>query len=304
MNACVRNKADSKNKFLLDMARDIAKGKIELFSADLRTMGAYDDAVCNADAVIHAAAQVNTKITDPMKDMVEPSTDGVRNILSSVNKSKNVKHYVHTSSAAAVGPPFLGAQRSENDWSSVTLEKSPYEFAKTEAEKLVWSMTAGKSYTVSCINPTMVLGPCLSKPHTKASPYILRQALLGNLQANVPYECVDVRTVASAHLEAMLRPEANGKRFILSGDEPPLAINNIIQKCREMFPQYQFGDAPGSKGWDEKTFGKRPTQPFFVNTRSKKALGSTYIGLDQSIMETVESMVKGEFVPARPVSKL
>ena len=53
-------------------------GDVELYSADLITMGAYDEACANADAVIHAAAQVDPSIiVDPWKDMVEPSTEGV-----------------------------------------------------------------------------------------------------------------------------------------------------------------------------------------------------------------------------------
>merc|ERR1719343_327627 len=103
-----------------------------MFSADLLAKGAYDEAVSSADAVIHAAAQVDPAvIKDPRKDMVEPSTEGARNILSPVNKFKNVKHYVHTSSMAAVGGA-KGRPSTEDDWSTTTIEQSPYQFAKTE----------------------------------------------------------------------------------------------------------------------------------------------------------------------------
>lgn len=305
VHACVRKKDDPKNKFLLDLAKDIGKGKIELFSADLITMGAYDEAVKTADAVIHAAAQVDPGvIKDPWKDMVKPSTEGARNILSSVNKF-NVKHYVHTSSMAAVGGA-KGRPSTEDDWSKVPITESPYQFAKTEAEKLVWKETQGKPYTVSCICPSMVFGPCLAKPHAKASPYVFRQALYGNKQPNQPYSTVDVRDVAKAHVECMLRPEANGKRFILDGDEPSIAVNDIIKKCREMFPEYRFDDAPGPKGWSDKLFGGRqPTRSGTDNTRSKKVLGIKYMPEDQTIRDSVQALVDKKFVPLRPpASKL
>jgi nucleoside-diphosphate-sugar epimerase len=126
-------------------------------------------------------------ISDPWKDMVEPSTQGTRNILSSVDKNAGrVKHYVHTSSMAAVGS-VAGRAVNEQDWSTTTIEEIPYNFAKTEGEKVVWAETRGKPYTVSCINPSMVFGPCLAKPHAKASPYVFRQALYGNPQPNQPY---------------------------------------------------------------------------------------------------------------------
>eukprot|EP00928_Gymnodinium_smaydae_P022308 TRINITY_DN18784_c0_g1_i1.p1 TRINITY_DN18784_c0_g1~~TRINITY_DN18784_c0_g1_i1.p1 ORF type:complete len:334 (-),score=49.23 TRINITY_DN18784_c0_g1_i1:386-1387(-) len=303
VNACVRNKDDPKNKFLLDMAARIGKGNIKLFSADLVTKGAYDEAVSKANAVIHAAAQVDPGvIKDPWKDMVEPSVQGALNILSSVNKY-NVKHYVHTSSMAAVGGA-QGRPVTEGDWSTTTIEERPYDFAKREAEMVVWRETAGKPYSVSCINPSMVFGPCLAKPHAKASPYVFRQALYGNPQPNQPYSVVDVRDVAFAHVEAMLRPEANGHRFILDGNEPSIAVNDIIEKCRARFPQYQFGDAPGSKGWDEKLFGRKPSSSSTDNSRSRKVLGVKYTPMDTTIFDTVDSMIKNGFVPARPSSKL
>lgn len=305
VNACVRNKDDAKNKFLVDMAKDIGKGKIRLFSADLTTKGSYDEACRDADAVIHAAAQVDPSvIKDPWKDMVYPSTDGVRNILSSVDKCGNVKHFVQTSSMAAVGGGPGGRPVTEDDWSTTTIEERAYDFAKREAEKLVWSETKGKPYTVSAINPSMVWGPCLAKPHCKASPFVFRQMLFGNKQPNQPYSVVDVRDVAEAHVEAMLRPEANGKRFILDGNEPSIAVNDIVKMCREMFPQYLFTDAPGPKGWSEKHFGRQPKRSMTDNTRSNKVLGIDYMSAETTVRDTVESMVKNGFVPARPASKL
>jgi len=304
VHACVRNKDDPKNQFLVDLAKRIGKGEIRLFSADLVTKGGYDEAVSGADAVIHAAAQVDPgTIKDPWKDMVEPSTEGARNILSSVDKFK-IKHYVHTSSMAAVGMA-PGRPSTEADWSTVTIEQIPYNFAKTEAEKLVWAETKGKPYTVSCINPSMVFGPCLAKQHTKASPYVFRQALYGNKQPNQPYSVVDVRDVARAHVEAMLRPEANGKRFILDGDEPSIAVNDLLRKCREMFPTYLFDDAPGPKGWDAKLFGgKQPSRSGTDNSLSKSVLGLSYTPMDKSVRDTVASIVEGGFLKLRPASKL
>ena len=57
VNACVRDKSAAKNQFLQSMAEGLP-GSISLFSADLLNAGAYDAACANAQAVIHAAAQV------------------------------------------------------------------------------------------------------------------------------------------------------------------------------------------------------------------------------------------------------
>jgi len=299
VNACVRNKDDPKNKFLVNMAKDVEQGRLHLFSADLGAEGSFDVAFANADAVIHAAAQVDpAHVKDPMKDMVEPSTKGTLNVLKSVNKSSNIQHYVHTSSIAAVG--FYARPSTEEDWNQGTIHDSPYNFAKTEAEKLAWRETESKPFAVTCINPTLVLGPCLAKHHTKASPYVFRQALYGNPFQNMMMPMVDVRDVARAHVEALLHPEAGGKRFIVDGDgSNAMTVNDLLQKCRTLFPKWQFSDAQGS-GPDKQQEGFRMTD----NSRSKAVLGLKYTCLEETIRDSVLSMVENGWVPAKPLSKL
>ena len=127
VHACVRNKDDPKNKFLLDMAQqhyDATAGgeRLRLFSATLLDDGAYDAAFAGADAVIHAAAVLAIGGTqDPQKDMVDPSTRGTLNVLRSVEKS-GVRHYVHTSSVAAVVNMSKVGAFDESDWSDATIE--------------------------------------------------------------------------------------------------------------------------------------------------------------------------------------
>lgn len=185
-----RNKDDPKNDFLKEM-NNLGGGKIELYSADLVTPGAYDDACASAEAVIHAAAHVDPfDVVDPVKDMIEPSTEGVKNILGSVNKCPNVKHFVQTSSMAAVGGPG-NRPANEGDFNTQGYEgweEAPalaYNYAKAAGERTVWEDSEGKPYTVSSINPSMVWGPSLAKAHAKASPFVFRQALYGNDQVRL-----------------------------------------------------------------------------------------------------------------------
>ena len=98
-------------------------GKVELYSADLQERGAYDDACASAQAVIHVAAVVDPNvIEDPIRDMVEPSTEGVRNILRSVNDNPAIKHFVQTSSMAAVGGKADGSPVDELNWNKMGME--------------------------------------------------------------------------------------------------------------------------------------------------------------------------------------
>ncbi len=103
----------------------------------------------------------------------------------------------------------------------------------------VCSFTSSKGLHVGLL--AQVFGPVLAKAHCKASPYVFRQLMYGNMQMNLPYSIVDVRDVAKAHVEAMIRPEANGQRFILDGNEAPMTVSALAAKCRIFFPEIQFG---------------------------------------------------------------
>lgn len=299
VNACVRDRADPKNKFLVDMGSRIGGGKLELFSAELLKQGSYDAAFADVDAVIHAAAVLSISDSqDPVKDMVEPSTAGTLNVLASVDKS-GARHYVHTSSSASVFNMEKRGTFTEDDWSDAVVVgggTTSYNFAKAEGERVVWRTVEGKPYTVSCINPTMVFGRCLAKPHCKASPFIFRQSLYGNEFPNYPMSVVDVRDVAVAHVEAMLRPEADRKRFILDGDDDNSTSNGCVQVAAKLFPQYKFFEASSKspkalrRQWD--------------NTRSKTILGIKYTPQEEVIRATIESMVESGWVPAKPASNL
>ena len=117
----------------------------------------------------------------------------------------------------------------------------------------------------------------------------------------MPYSTVDVRDVAMAHVLAFEKPEADGKRFILDGNEPTMAVNDIIAKCRAMFPETLFDDAPGPKGWDADLFmGKQPTRSSTDNSLSKTVLGLEYIDMETTIRDSVNAIVDNGFVPARP----
>ena len=292
VHACVRNKDDKKNAFLTDMAARINIGKLLLFSAELLVDGAYDAAAAGAESMIHAAAVLAIAGSqDPQKDMVEPSTQGTMNVLGSVEK-QGVKHYVHTSSVAAVANTHKNATFDETDWSDVPIDMSPYNYAKTEGEKVVWRATEGKAYTVSCINPTMVFGACLSKPHAKASPYVFRQALYGNAYPNTPMSVVDVRDVATAHVEAMERPEADRKRFILDNDDDNTTANDVVRAAQRLFPQHEWTLQPEFEGG----FLKRQ----WDNSLSKSVLGIAYAPSEQTIRASVASMVDPGWVPVRP----
>ncbi|KAH8058304.1 dihydrokaempferol 4-reductase [Aureococcus anophagefferens] len=150
------------------------------------------------------AAKHGGAVSDPVRDIVDPSLEGCRNVLASVEKHlATIKKFVHTSSCiavAAVDSKGGGATYDEadfNGWS--TVETDPYGFAKSSAEALVREACEKMALPLATLNPGVTLGPCFTKQHTKASTVLLRELLYGNKMLN--YNCcfVDVRDVGAAH---------------------------------------------------------------------------------------------------------
>ena len=184
--------------------------------------------------------------------------------------------------------------------------------AKRKAEELAFELAAKSNGQFDCvaINPSVVLGPALTKAHTKATPVVIRQCLYGNAVQTFMANFVHVTDVAEAHVEALVRDNVAGKRFILNSDAEPMPLHEIAKPMARLYPQYAVSCRPtiSAPVWTllswlsyvpvlggyvlpeaarmsaEKTFK-------FQNQRSKDELGIQYHTLDEMISDTVESMV-------------
>jgi len=99
---------------------------------------------------------------------------------------------------------------------------------------------------------------------------------------------VDVRDVALAHVRALLRPEAGGKRFYcVGGFFSNARLAGII---RDGFPQL---DREGRLPPVEACVDDFPEDHWrFDNSRSREVLGLEYTPLEESVRDTVEAMLK------------
>ena len=145
VRATVRDPSlEAKTAHLTALAKEVGKGKLEFLAGDLFKQGGYDDAFAGCAGVVHCAAVVSSAkgggITDPYKQIVEPSTVGTANVCKSVAKHcKTIKRLVHTSSIAAIqqydkGEDYVFSEKDVNSWSSIE-NGDYYGLAKTEAEK-------------------------------------------------------------------------------------------------------------------------------------------------------------------------
>ena len=215
VRAVVRDPSNAeKTKHLKDLPI-ATEENLTFHKGNLLEEGSYDNAFSGCDAVIHTAATVEVlRVKDPQKQIVDPSVKGVRNVLQSVEKSKSIKTYVHTSSVAAIHQrdkpsTFIHDESSWNNFAK--LSNDPYGFAKASAEKVVWEWSKEHEHVkVRICNPSIVLGPIMTKAHTKSSTYFCREAIYNNSVPPIFATVVDVRDVAEAHVKALeLQSKAN-----------------------------------------------------------------------------------------------
>jgi nucleoside-diphosphate-sugar epimerase len=153
-------------------------------------------------------------------ELIVPARDGALRVLRAAHDG-DVERVVLTSSLSAI---VYGNDRSrvftEDDWSNLDGARiGAYDKSKTIAERASWDFMAsvkGESpMELAVINPGLVLGPLLFNDWG-TSGEMVKRIMEHKVPAipNINFATVDVRDVASAHVSAMVSPEAAGQRFI------------------------------------------------------------------------------------------
>ncbi len=307
---------DKKTAHLRAIAEDAgAADRLTLHGANLLDEGSFDSAIAGCDVVCHMAAAVILAADNPQKDIVDPSVAGCANVLGAIERAGTVKRVVHTSSVAAV-QRYLDAPGhtfTEADWNTeATLATDPYGLAKTEAERAMWRAheAADGAWQLVTINPALVLGPVYTRAHCKGSAVTIRDLIGGGFPALPPvsFGVVDVREVAFAHAEAIERDDASGRHILYAEGRH---MHELATTLRRDFPDIKIPrlKLPVALMYLATFFDKRLSRAMvrrltnnpvtFDNRRSKEALGVVYRPIDESIGDTVRSMVDGGLVRAK-----
>ncbi len=227
VHGTVRNWADNQKVTHLYELGKTSKGKLELFEADLLVQGSFARAMQGCQVVIHTASPFQTQVKNPEKELVEPTLEGTRNVLQSVNEIETVQRVVLTSSIVAI----IGDAReiedtqdgvfNEDSWNLYSdLDYQPYRYAKTLSEKEAWRIHQEQSrWDMISINPAFVLGPSLSTRTDSYSTDFMLGMLNGRNRRGLPQltlGMVDVRDVAFAHLKAIFLPNLSGRYIVCS----------------------------------------------------------------------------------------
>ncbi|KAF2169554.1 hypothetical protein M409DRAFT_19966 [Zasmidium cellare ATCC 36951] len=287
------------------------------YVADMTAPGAYDSAVKGATHIAHVASPLILDPPDLEKDLLRPAIQGTVGLLESANKSNDAKSVVVTSSFAAAFDPFKGWSSdytySSQDWNPITYEQGAgreatkglderyqgfmaYLSSKKLAEEAAWNYYhkhveggKGKGWKFSTILPTYIGGPCVLplKGEVGLDGYSFSQAKITDIAQrgtnkglvdDFPF-WVDVRDVAKAHAQALLRQEAHGKRWILA-----------CQKAR----MWQIAKSIQVQSpWREVEVFEENDRSFDIACdESLQGLGlGEWIGLDEMVRDTVGPVV-------------
>jgi len=277
---------------------------------DISQPGAYDDAILASppfEAVIHAASPYHFNATTPeaIDLLIKTAIDGTVGILTAVKaKAPTVKRIVVTSSFAAIVDPKKPPtyKYSEKDWDPVTKDEayeSPltaYRASKTLAEKAAWDFVEKEkpNFTLATCNPPLVLGPIIhdlkSLDNINTSNARIRDLMTGASKAKLGgtgnHLYVDVRDIATAHVLAMEKDNAAGKRFFVTNGN--FSNAEIVDIVDQNFPEYRDGLPRG----EALKLGQYPPQGVngWDNTQSVEVLGLTYRPLKECIIDTVKSL--------------
>lgn len=219
---------------------------LELVEADLLGgSAAFEKAMEGCTYVMHTASPFKLKIADAQKDLVDPALKGTEAVMEAALKVGITRVVLTSSIAAMVHPPELadGQVVSEKDWNTVsTLQKGPYFYSKTVAEKKAWELAEGKEgFSLATVAPAFILGPMVSSRADGESVEYIKGMLEGASSPLVkrpfPSGCTDVRDVAAAHVAAMEIEAAGGKRFLCCHETSYSGLK-LADMIRDKFKAY------------------------------------------------------------------
>jgi nucleoside-diphosphate-sugar epimerase len=193
---------------------------LDVVAADLTTDDGWQGAVEGCRYVMHVASPLPRGVVKDESELIVPARDGALRVLRASHDA-GVERVVLTSSLSAI---VYGNDRSrlftEADWSNLHGDRiGAYDKSKTIAERAAWdymeSVKATSSMQLAVVNPGLVLGPLLSSDWG-TSGELVKRIMEHKVPAipNINFATVDVRDVASAHVSAMVVPDAAGQRFI------------------------------------------------------------------------------------------
>ncbi|KAJ8772627.1 hypothetical protein K2173_027804 [Erythroxylum novogranatense] len=283
VHGTARDPCDEKNRHLKRLEN--ASENLKLFKADLFDYEGLCSAVSCCSGVFHVACPVPFPgtVTDPQKELIEPSVTGTKNVLNACLKAK-VKRVVVVSSVGAVmqNPNWPKDEAmDENCWSDKDFCRSTenyYFLGKTmaEIEALEFAKRYEQDLQVITVCPALIIGPMLQSPLNSTSLFLLTLLKDGHQSvADKNRPVVDVRDVAEALMLVYEKPEAKG-RYICSSYS--YTTHAFVDTLKTLYPNYSY----------PKSFTD-PEEEIKVSSMKLQKLGWKFRPLDKTLADMVRN---------------
>ncbi|XP_076883832.1 phenylacetaldehyde reductase-like isoform X3 [Bidens hawaiensis] len=295
VHATVRSLDDPKRTEHL-LALDGAKERLSSFEANLTVDGSFDAAVNGCVCVFHTASPVIiTSVDDPKAELLDPAVKGTLNVLKSAAKVQSLKRVVLTSSIATV---MFGVKLPESGgvvdetWFSdpVTCEQAKwwYQVSKIQAEDAAVKFSKENGVDLVVINPGYVIGPLLQPTINFTSDGFMSLIETGKeIFPDGINITVDVRDVATAHILAFEKPEANGRYCVVRDVVRSSEIMMILDK---LYPDLGYSE--------RKLLIRKCVEalPYSVSKEKAESLGIEFTPLEISLNDALESLKEKKFL--------
>ncbi|EOD52908.1 putative 3-beta hydroxysteroid dehydrogenase isomerase family protein [Neofusicoccum parvum UCRNP2] len=265
-----------------------------------------DDAVKDVDAIIHVASPFTYDTTNNEAELVRPAINGVQSLLRSASTNPSIRRIVLTSSFAAVVDidrnPDPSFTYTAADWNPLTYAESiaptttavvAYRGSKKFAEQAAWEHVRAHHppFDLVTLCPPMVFGPVA---HPVAAPAALNESnaqLWGVLDRARPLPAarvplwIDVRDLADAHVAALLRDAAGGKRYTPVAPER-FSFGLAARIVRERFPA-----RARSEGREPAPDEVGPGESYGLDGETaRRELGVEYRAFETTVVDLVAQM--------------
>jgi nucleoside-diphosphate-sugar epimerase len=285
--------------------------QLELVEADLLNEESLHKAIEGSTYVVHTASPY--PIAKPKHEdlLIKPAVEGTMAVMRAAHKHK-VKRVVITSSVVAI---YFSADKkkvdfSVEDWSDLKVADA-YGKSKTMAERAAWDFQASlpeeERFEIVTINPGMVLGPNLNKA-SFSSGDIVKKLMMKELPGLpvMQFPVVDVRDVAEAHLQGILKPAAANKRFMLCSE--PTWFKDLGVWLHEVYGKdYKVVHKTVPKFvmrivglWDGEAAAVLPLWGMvknFKNTETTEILGINFIHPKKSVVDMAATLIDTGYFP-------
>jgi nucleoside-diphosphate-sugar epimerase len=323
----VRKNTPEKTKHLRELPN--ADKLLEIVELDLveSPPSVFESMMAGITHVAHTASPFPLEHVEDEMILIKPAVEGTLSVLRAITSpnGSNVKRVVITSSCAAVSGGFNPLEIKsrtfgEKDWSIVD-KCSAYTKSKTLAERAAWDFYKNlggdkpPSFTLSTVNPCLVLGPSLNKEAGSSVDTILR--FMNHRLPLVPHlgiGIVDVRDVALSHLRILFdvddAEKIRGRRFITFAENRWLP--EIAQTLKKEFEPMGYSivttPMPTAVAWVLSWFNplvKRfysllDLQTQYDASPAKEILGIKFKKVEKSIIDAGHASIYHGLVEKKP----